>query len=90
MDQALALQPVVQAEPVHKVGRRLLHHASPDAALDILAGSALQHHHVHPSLVEEMGEQQAGGAGADDGDLGAHTSISPTPLIDLAPFERRF
>ncbi len=35
-------------------------------------GSSLEHHRIDASQVKQLGEQQAGGAGADNGDLGTH------------------
>ena len=65
------VQPLGEAEPLHQVGGRALEHAGADAALDILARLALEDHASMPACAQQMAEQQAGRAGADDGDLGA-------------------
>ena len=42
---------------------------------DVFAGLPLEDDVVDAVLVQELAEQQPRGAGADDGDLGAHISF---------------
>jgi hypothetical protein len=56
---------------VQQVDADLLQDAGADAAQHVVAVCALDDHGVDAGLVQQLAEQQAGGAGADDGDLGA-------------------
>ena len=74
--QPLGVHALAQAELVHQVDRALLEHAGADAAQHVVAAALLDHHGVDAGLVQQLPEQQAGRAGADDGDLGAHGDVS--------------
>ena len=56
---------------VEQVDRALLEHAGADAAAHVVARCALEDHAVDAVAVQQLPEQQAGRAGADDHDLGA-------------------
>ena len=74
MGQALPVEAVGDAELPHQVDRVLLQEAGADAAFDVVAVAALEDDRVDAAGVEEEGEGEAGGAGADDPDLGALVS----------------
>ena len=70
--QALRVQPRGHAGFAQQVHRHLLQHAGADAAEHVLGAALLEHDVVDAGAVQQRTEQQAGRAGADDGDLGAH------------------
>ena len=74
---ALAVDPVTQADPVEHLDGRALQDARPDPGLDVVPGARLDDHRVDASLREEVREEEAGRAGADDGDQGAHRPSQP-------------
>ena len=61
----------------------MLEHAGPDAMLDILCVARLEDHRLDALQVKQMGEQQAGRAGADDAHLSSHAT-------DRTSYERWF
>ncbi len=61
---------------VQQVDGDLLQHAGANAAEHVLGGLALEDDGVDAGLVQQLAEQQAGRAGADDGDLGSHGDVS--------------
>ena len=68
--QAFAVHARAHAGLVHQVDADLLQHAGADAPEHVVAGLALEDDGVYAGLVQQLAEQQAGGARADDGDLG--------------------
>ena len=78
VDDPLALQPLADAGRDEQVDRALLEHPGADPLLDVLAAAALEHDRLDPRLLEQAAERQAGRAGADDPDLGAHQPSSST------------
>ncbi len=72
MPQALARQAIADAHRVHQVHRALLEDAGTDALDDVLARVALDDHRVDAGLVQQLTQNQARGARADDGDLVRH------------------
>ena len=70
--QAFAVHARADAGLVEQIHRALLDDAGADAAEHIVAGLPLQDDVVDAGAVQQLPEQQAGRAGADDGDLGAH------------------
>jgi hypothetical protein len=76
VDDAVAVHAVAHARLVHQVHGHLLQDAGADAAQHVVAGLPLQDDVVDAGLVQQLAEQEAGGAGADDGDLGAHGCVS--------------
>ena len=71
LDHGLAVHPFVQPQPVHEVGGHRLEHPCADAALDMIAARAFEQHAIDAFRLEQMAEQQPGGARSDDRDLGA-------------------
>ncbi|MBB6562332.1 hypothetical protein HNP48_005042 [Acidovorax soli] len=69
---ALAVHAFAQAATAQQIDRALLQHTGADARLDLRAAAVLQHHAVHSRLVQQMGQEQACGAAADDGHLCFH------------------
>lgn len=70
--QALGRDACAGAELVHQRDGAGLEHAGTDAAFDIGAVAALDDSAGNPRLMEDMGEEHACRAGADDRYLGAH------------------
>ena len=69
--QALAVHALAHARLVEQVDADLLQHAGADTAEHIVGAALLEHDVVDAGLVQQLAEQQAGRAGADDDDLGA-------------------
>ena len=69
MVEPLAGEPVADAELVQQVDRVLLEQPGADALLDVLAVARLEHDALDARALEQQGERQAGGSGADDADL---------------------
>ena len=67
--QTLAVHARADADVVQEVDAHLLEDAGTDAAEHVLTGLALDDHGVDARLGQELPQQQARGAGADDGDL---------------------
>ena len=72
VDDAFFLHASADARLVQHVHRGLLQNARADAAQDVAAALALDDHIGDAGLVQQLTEQQPGGARADDGDLGSH------------------
>jgi hypothetical protein len=77
--KALALEAIADAEFVHELDGAVFKEASADALFDVLAGAEFEDDGVDAEAVEEQGEEEAGGAGADDGYLGAHVCVLRVP-----------
>src|SRR3546814_18013188 len=86
MGEALGMHAGADAGLVEQVGSALLDHAGADAAEHIVAGLALKDDVVDAVAGQQLAEQQAGRAGAADGDLGAH---SVPPSLPGPPFRWR-
>ena len=56
----------------------LLEHAGADPLLDVVAAAVLEHDRLDARTLEQPRERQAGRAGADDADLRAGRSHSPS------------
>jgi hypothetical protein len=74
--QALGLGAGVDAGTRQQVHGDLFEHAGADAPQHVVAALAFDDDVVDASLVQKLPEQKAGGAGADDRDLGAHVRVS--------------
>ncbi len=72
VDHAFAPQPLVQAELAHQIDGALLQHAGAHAVFHIGAAARFQHDAVDALAIEQMREEQARGARADDDDLRVH------------------
>ena len=68
--QAFGMHARTDAHLVEQVDGGLLQHAGADAAEHVVAGLALEDHRVDAGLVQQLSEQQAGRAGANDDDVG--------------------
>jgi hypothetical protein len=66
----------VDAGTRQQVHRDLFEHAGADAPEHVVAALAFDDDVVDACLVQQLPEQKAGGAGADDRDLGAHVRVS--------------
>ena len=71
MDEAFAVHPRADPGIAHLLAGVVLHQPGADAAFDVGAGLRLDHHAGDAGAGEDLAEQQPGGAGADDADLGA-------------------
>ena len=75
--EALAREPLADAELVHQVDGVLLEQTGADPALDVVAAAVLDDHALDPVAREQQREHQPSGTGADDPDLGSHVRRSP-------------
>jgi len=73
--QALGMGTLGHAGLLKQVHGDLLQHTGTDAAEHVVAALALNDDVVNAGLVQQLTEQQAGGAGADDGDLSTHEGL---------------
>src|ERR1700722_17954564 len=71
MRQALATHPGAELDLIEEIDGALFEDAGANPGLDIGAALALQNDGLDADSVEQMSEQEARRAGADDGDLGA-------------------
>src|SRR2546421_5538905 len=76
--QTLLGHPIADAARDQEVRRSRFEHPGADSLLDILSTARLQHDGFNTLTVEEMGEQEPGGAGPDDADLGHPASACST------------
>ena len=70
VNQAFIVHALADAGFVEQVNAHLLQHACADAREHIVASLALEDDGINAGFVEQLAEQQAGRAGADDGNLG--------------------
>jgi hypothetical protein len=88
---AVAVQAVGNAGPLQQLNGGLLQQAGADAAQDVVGRAGLEDDVVDAGFVQQLAQQQAGGAGADDGDPGSHRWGNArrcriaVSVIDLAP-----
>jgi hypothetical protein len=71
---ALPQQPRGQPGGLQQRHRGVLEDAGPDAGLHVLPGAGLDHDRLDTTSREQVGEQQSGRTGTDDGDLGTHAA----------------
>ncbi len=76
VDLALAVHALAALRLAHQVGEAVLQHAGANAAQHIFAALPLQEHRVDALEMQQLRQQQAGRAAADDADLGFHRSSS--------------
>jgi hypothetical protein len=81
----LGVHPGGQPELTQQLGDVVLEHPGPLAGLDVGTAAVLDDHRVDPGPGEKLAQQQPGGPGADDADLGpghprAHAGIRSTGL----------
>ena len=69
--QAFGMHALADAGLVEQVDADLFEHAGADAGEHVVAGLAFEDDGVDAGLVEQLAEQQAGRASANDGNLGA-------------------
>jgi hypothetical protein len=81
VDDAFAVTRSADAGFAQQVHGDLLQDAGADAAQHVVAALALDDDVVDAGLVQQLAEQQAGGAGADDRDLGAHGGCLLSPSL---------
>ena len=77
MRQAFLMKTSARARFVDQADRALLEHAGPDAAKNVIAPNAIEDDRLDTMTEQELAEQQAGGPGADDDDLGTNERESP-------------
>ena len=70
--QPLGVQARAHAGFVEHRDGALFENAGANAAEHVLGRALLENDVVDAGALQQLPEQQAGGAGADDGDLGAH------------------
>ena len=72
MHQTLFMHALAHASFVQQVNTHLLQNAGADACEHVVASLAFQNDRVDTGLVQQLAEQQARRACADDGNLGTH------------------
>src|SRR3954469_14469795 len=72
VDHAFAVEAVGEMELAEQVDRALLEDTGADTGFDVVARAVLEDDGLYAVAGEGMGEDEAGGAGADDRDLGTH------------------
>jgi hypothetical protein len=88
--QSLGVHALAHARLVQQVGGDLFQHAGADAAQHVLRALAFQDDGVDAGFVQQLTEQQAGGACTDDGDLGSHGCLLKKVCIDCRQPTSRF
>jgi hypothetical protein len=78
---ALAIHPPRQPVRAQHIDGGLLEYARPDARENVVAAVLLQHHARNAVAMQDLGQQQAGGTAADDGNLGSHRLFHGAPQI---------
>ena len=73
--QAFARQSLADPGFLQQIDRALFEHAGADATKHILAGAPLEHDVVDALQLQQLGQQQARGARANNGDLRSHDSF---------------
>ena len=81
---AFATQPVTEPDRLQQLDGRVLEHAGPDPGGNVVSRAGLHDHGLDAVLREQVGQQKARGAGADDGDLSTHAGQS-MPRVAAAP-----
>jgi hypothetical protein len=66
------VEAIADAEFVHKLDGVVFEEASADTLFDVGASVELKDDRLDTEALEEEREEEAGGSGTDDGDLGAH------------------
>ena len=81
--EALPVQALVHAQLAHQVHGVLLEQPGADALLHVGPVARLDHHAVDAVAVQQQGQREPRGSGADDAHLGAHgrESMSPCRLV---------
>ncbi len=74
--QAFGPGPCIDTRACQQIHRHLLEHAGADAAQHVVAALAFDDDVVDARLEKQLTEQKAGGACADDRDLGAYVRVS--------------
>src|SRR5262245_22595325 len=70
--EALAAEAFADTEFVHELDGVVFEEAGADALFDVGAGVELEDDGLDAEALQEEREEEAGGSGADDGDLGTH------------------
>ena len=81
VDEPFSLEPLPHADLRQQVDGALLEHPGADALLDVLAASVLEDDRVDGLEMEKVRQNEPGGTGTDDPDLGA---LAPQPQISSA------
>jgi len=70
--QAVPVHAVTHAGLIKKLGSALFNHSGPDPAQYIVGTALLKYDVRYAVLAQQLPQQQAGGSGADNGDLSTH------------------
>jgi len=74
--EALAAEAFADAEFVHELDGVVFEEAGADPLFDVLAAVEFEDDGVDGETIEEEREEEAGGSGANNGDLGAHVAVT--------------
>src|SRR5262249_47700516 len=72
MKERLAAESLAQPHFREQVDGALLEHACAHCRLDLLSRAGVHDHRIDAVTMKQVREQQSGGPGADDADLGLH------------------
>ena len=75
VNQAFAVHPGADSGVAHLLAGIMFHEAGADAAFDVRSGLGLDDDAVDTVQMQDLGEEEAGGAGADDADLCAQRGV---------------
>ncbi len=82
VDEPVAHHPVAHPGLAHQIDRALLQDPGLDRLLDRVAGLDVDHHRLHPTLVQQVRQHQPRRTGSDDPHLGTHASLLPDAVND--------
>src|SRR5579862_721380 len=85
MGQAQALQPIADAGCMEQVDGALFEQAGANALFDVLTAASLEHNGLDAGEVQQVGEHEARGTGADNADLCALIHLSELSFRRFIP-----
>ena len=83
MHQPLAQHPFAHLRLQEQIDGSLFQNTGANAADNVLAAAALEHHVVDAMQVQQLREQQSGRSGADDCDLGSDAAKPSSAAASL-------
>src|SRR5690606_36069904 len=88
VDESLSVHAYSDSGLIEQIDADLLEHAGANAAEHVFAASALEQYGIDAGVVQQLPEQEAGRAGADDRDLCSHDQKSES-MRSLRAFTSR-
>jgi AraC family transcriptional activator of pobA len=84
VDFAFAIHPLAALRLSHQLGEAMLDHARADTGKNVVAALLLQYDDIDAFQMQELGQQKARRATADDANLNLHSIILPSRLLHIA------